>query len=689
MSAEGKKLRDAGLKWLERIEAAGKLEKTWMDDADKAVVAYTGEQSKAETATAEGVAYDFNILFANVETIVPAVINSPPAPDIRRRFGSDDPVAKDLAEIMERAIRVQVDDSSLQVELEAMAQDGFLAGRGLVRIRFESDFEGGETTDEELAAEDRKEDRKPPLSPAVERAKNERCTFEAVSWRDFRHGPAKRWEDIPWAAYRHHMPPDEMEEFADADMLGQQASAEDSALGDDDHQVWEIWEKRTRNVWFVRGTDGKVLKKVADPLELSRFYPHNTPIQPIELNGRLMPVNPFSIYRRLADELDVTTKRIRIITKQLKVKGWYGISATDLQNVLNADDNEFVPIADAEIWAKNGGLQGAVTFWPVEKLIVVLAQLYQSRDQTKQSIYEITGISDIVRGASDARETAAAQNIKSQWGSLRIQKMQRMMERAARELFVMMSEIIPSKFSPETLQRITEIQLVPTQQELTPVPLQQPQVPQDAPPEAQQQALQQAQAQQQQAEQARLGKIKHLEALKLLMSEKLSMFYRVDVETDSTVRADLTRQKTEATEFMTAASGYFNSVGPLVSSGQLPVELAGEIFSSFARMFNLGKSVEDALDKMISMAKQGGAGGQKPKTDPKAEAAAAEQKRKAEDAAVDRDIKMQGSQLDMQIKRDNAQTEAAIKGTELQIKQLQLQMVQRQLSAQQFGMGGF
>lgn len=676
MTPQGKALREAGKKWLARIEAAGKAEKVWMDDADVAVKAYTGEGNKVDTSTAgSGVAYDFNIQFANVETIVPAVINSAPAPDIRRRFGSDDPVAKDLAEILERAIRVQVDDSKLQTEMEAMAQDGFLAGRGVIRMRFMSDIVGGETTDEELGQ--RLDDEQPgavasevdegeskQAAAGTETVTNERIAFEAVSWRDYRHGPAKRWDDRPWDAFRHSIPNEEIDEFADAGLLASQADPEDDETASDaDRTVWEVWDKKSRTVIFVSAGDGKVLKKVPDPLGLSKFFPIPTPIQAIELTGRLMPVNPFSIYRKLAEELDTTTKRIRIITKQLKVKGWYGASPTDIQAILEADDNEFAPISDPEIWATNGGIQGAVAFWPVEKLIVVLTQLYQNREQTKQAIYEITGISDIVRGASKASETLGAQQLKSQWGSLRIQKMQRMMERAARDMFVMMAEVIPSKFSPETLQLITDVQIVPSEQDLTPAAA--PQVPPGAPPEAQQQAAQQAQ----QAEQARQQKLQHLTKLRALMAERLVSYYRIDVESDSTIRADLTRQKQEATEFMQAASGYFGAVAPLVQQGALPMEVAVEIFSSFSRMFNLGKTVEDALDELVKMAKEKAS--QPPPEDPaKAQAAADAEAKKQE-----LQLRQQGAatkakldELELQIKQTDGQAKAALEAEKLALE---------------------
>ncbi len=751
-AGKGAALRDTGRKWLERIKAAEADEKRFLDDAAVATAVYRGKGAPKTDGSSDTAPFDFNILFSNVETIVPAVINSAPAPDIRRRFGADDPAARDFAQLLERAISVQIDDSRLQSELEAMAQDGFLAGRGIVRLRFMSDFVGGEITDGELkeiaeedAAGEQGADGDGAYAGAgksgighASRAQaanaatgnpaggngtdngvggidnaagggahndagngvtengggetaNERIVFEAVSWRDYRHGKAKRWDQRPWEAFRHSIANDDYDRFVDgalvafqADDTGVSLQADDGGDKDADHEVWEVWDRKSRTVLFIGAGDGKVLKQVADPLGWSGFFPTATPVQPIEVNGNLEPVNPFSIYRRLADELDTTTKRIRIITRQLKVKGWYGVSATDVQAVLEADDNEFVPIADAEVWAKNGGLQSAVLFWPVERLIVVLSQLYGLRDQTKQAIYEITGISDIVRGASNAAETYGAQQIKSQWGSLRIHKMQRMIERASRDLFVMMAEVIPAKFSPQTLQKMTDVQLLPSAQDLTPVapkPL-----PQGLSPEAERQAQQAAAQEASQAEAARQKKLQHLAALNGLMHERVTAGYRIDVETDSTVRADVTRKKQEATEFMSASSAFFASVGPLVQQGVMPANAAITIYGSFARLFNLGKAIEDVLDDLIAKVQQGG--GVPPQQDGQPDAAAATEKRRQEAAQIDQQIKLQNAEVERQIKRENASLDLQIKNAELQIKTNQLSAVQRQLQLQQLGLAG-
>lgn len=663
---DGEALRKEGRRWIERIDASEKLEKTWIDDAEKAVTAYTGEKSNSVDTR-----YDFNILYANVETIVPAIINSPPQPDIRRRFADDDPVAKDGSELLERSIRIQVDDSRLQTEMESAAQDAFLAGRGLVRLRFKADVEG-EVDNEELheLAEDvadegnhgsdgRPDDYEQGRSgeaadrneaaPAAAGAdlvssnapsvKNERICFEAVSWRDYRHGPAKRWEDRPWEAFRHSIPMEDLEAFADNALTAAQVVPEDKIeRGDTDNDVviWEIWCRKTKKVKFVEYDTGKVLKVVDDPLGLSNFYPICTPIQPIEVTGRLMPVNPFAIYRKLADELDTTTKRINAITDQMRVRGWYPGDATELANMLEAGDVDFVPLSNPEIWAQNGGIEGAVAFWPIEKFIQALRELYVAREATKQAVYEITGISDIVRGATKATETLGAQQIKSQWGSLRIQKMQRMMERAARDLFVMMAEIIPGKFSAETLQKMTGIQLIPTEQDLQPLPPP-PQPPMDpnAPPEQQQQMqqmFQQAMGQYQQAEQQRQKKLAHMQALNDLLNDDVARFYRIDVESDSTVRADLTQKKQDQAEFLQGAAAYFQGIVPAIEIGAISQEGAIEIFAATARLFTLGKSTEDALEREIASAKEKAA---QPKP-PNPEQVKAESEAKAADADAQR-----------------------------------------------------
>ena len=76
----------------------------------------------------------------------------------------------------------------------------------------------------------------------------------------------------------------------------------------------------------------------------------------------------------------------------------------------------------------------------MDPTVKALQQLYVQRDAIKQTIYEVTGIADILRGASDPRETLGAQQIKQQWGSLRIQMLQKQVAEIAESVARQASE---------------------------------------------------------------------------------------------------------------------------------------------------------------------------------------------------------------------------------------------------------
>jgi len=598
-------LERIGKRWVDRIRAQEKAEEDWIDDAEGAEVAYLAND-KSDTASKGHEVPDFNILHSNVETIVPSIYNSTPAPDIRPRHNAKDDLAKQVADIFERVIAAQIDDNVLDTEIEATAQDTFLAGRGITRIKFDADEEPVIEVD--------------AMGMPVEsvRLVNERVIFENVSWRDYRFGPCKRFKDRPWEAFRHCISQEELERITD-DEIAQAYSGETPTEKEElDVDVWEIWCKETRRVYFVVEASGKVVSIKDDPLGLSKFFTVPNIIQPIKSTHNTLPVCPYRVYRSLAEELDTATDRINAIMSGLRVRGLIAGDAEPLELLSEAGDNEFVPVPNVENLVAAGGIEKAVMWWPIETAIAVLQQLYVQREQTKQTIYEITGISDIIRGQGDASETATAQNIKTQWGSLRIKKMQRLIERHVRDLFKLAAEVISQHFSYQTISKASGIQIAPEMMPLLGQPFD---------------------------------------------------HYRIDVESDSTVRADLTKSRQEMASFLEGTASFLQTMAPII--GQAPAT-AGPIidmYASFARQFSLGKSGEDALDQLAELAKQAAA---QPRPNPEAEAKKAEmqfemEKFKAEQQgkAEERQLKMVGMQLDNQLKR----RELGLKGQELDLEE--------------------
>ena len=425
-----------GEKWIQRIKESEKREKYWRADAHAAEEMYANKDRALASSNQPETRTRFNILHSNVETIVPAIYNSSPEPDIRSRWISrneEDSAAKDVGRLLERSIKVQTDDNELDEAVEMAVQDGFLAGRGVARVRYAADVEQvveGEGKDAVVIDQ---------------RTINERLEFENVSWRDFRMGPGTTWRDVQWVAFRLVLPKETVQDLTDGEVLDHETRYGNSTAATDDPEreqhkdsliIWEIWHKAERKVLFLREGDGMIIKREDDPLGLSGFFPMPRPLTPIHLTGETTPVCPYSIYRQLAEELDIISKRIKLITTGLKVRGVIVGDAPNLQELAEANDNELVVGKDLEGIAQTGGLDNAISWWPIEQAVAVLQQLYQNRELTKQAIYEITGISDIIRGQTDPRETLGAQDIKTQWGSIRIQKMQRLVQRMVRDIFV-------------------------------------------------------------------------------------------------------------------------------------------------------------------------------------------------------------------------------------------------------------
>lgn len=569
---------EIGREWMRRIRASEKADEAWIDDATEAEVAYLHDD-RAE----RGRVYDLNILHSNIETIAPSLYNSTPVPDIRERFragasDADTSAARVVAQVIERALMVQIDDGRLDTEAEDMVHDALLAGRGVLRVRFDADVQtipaapvvdpmtGQPVIDPATGA--------PAMTPERRVATNERLVYEAVSWRDYREGPAKRWRDVPWIAFRHCLPREEVDRIRDPELreaLGSSDPVEEPiGEAEDDVILWEVWCRESRRVYMVVDASSELLSQRDDPMELSGFFPCIKPVQPLGVTGRRTPVVPFKVYRSLAKELEDVTRRIGRIVDGLRVRGLFVGEAGDLERLAEASDNVLIPVANLEQFAQVGGLDRAISWWPLDAAIATLRELYAARDQTKAMIYEVTGISDIVRGQGKATETATAQEIKAQWGSLRIRRLQRQVERGIRDVFVLSAEIIGAKFSPETLQRMTGIAIPP-------------------------------------------------DALALL-SRPLD-HYRIDVESDSTVRADLTRRRGEMGQFLEGTGAFFGTMAPLVAQAPQLASPVAELYAAFARQFSLGKQAEDAIEMLAAMARQAGA---QPPPPPPAEAAKAD-----------------------------------------------------------------
>lgn len=589
-----------------QLKMADKEEREWRLDADRIERIYRGEPSsgtrrarrggKANSGEARAV-HRMNILWSNTEILKPAIYQGTPKPDIRRRNVSKvgvppDPqqkTARGTAMVLERAVEYSLDQYSFDDEIELDVLDSLLPGRGVSRIRyiptFSKDQEEFEVTqapadlefgiserffngDQEID-EGQVQQRGDGSLFGITEAEDlvyEECRIEHVPWDDYRQAPAKRWKDVWWVAFRHLMTRKQLTTEFPGKGKAVKLDWEPKGLKDEDREdqhddafkraeVWEFWDRRKRQVIYVAVGHKEALRVDEDPLSLTDFFPNPEPLLSMKTGRTLVPVPEYTLYEDQANELDRMTARIDLIVKELKVRGVYDSAMTQVKQLLKEGaDNRLVGIDNWQRFVEKGGLDGVVDWLPIDRFAEVLTVLYAQRAAVIQQIYELTGISDIFRGSTDPKETKGAQQLKAQFGSLRLKPRQARVARYVRDIFRIKAEVIAEQFSRETVALMTGLEVS--------------------------------------------------DEMMQLMRDEGQRGFSIDVESDTTVAPDEQKDKQEIVEFLAALGGFAQAAA---ASG-LPPEISAAFALWASRRFKVSREVEELLEAFA--AGQAGGGGQ-------------------------------------------------------------------------------
>lgn len=587
-------------RWNLELKLADKREDDWRKKATKVLNRYRQKDAKKNS---------FNILWANTETLRPALYNSVPNPDVRRRFKDGDKLGKAVSEVLQRCISYSCDTYDFDQGIKSDVLDMLLPGRAVSRIRYIPTLEQvGVTPETHEEGEEQHEPAGEALEGDTEELTWEQVVVERVQWDDFRHGLGKDWNEVPWVGFRHKLTRDEMvEKFGE---VGEDIPLDDP--DDDDIRqekdnsvadlfktatIWEIWVKEDKQVLFICPSYKEApAMEVDDPLNLVGFYPIPRPMYAVEDASSLVPTPLYELYKEQAEELDRISTRINKIIGGLKFRGIYDATITELSELMRGEDNDLIPSNGVTALIERGGLEKAIWFMPIEMAAKVLQILYEQRESAKKVIYEITGIADIVRGASVASETATAQSIKDKWSNIRLKRMQQEVQRYIRDLIRLKAEIIAEKFQLETLKQMTGLKF-PMMAEKQQAMMQYQQ--------AQMQAQQQAQMAQQQGQQAAPPQmpppppdVPAWEEIIEVLRDDAQRSYKVDIETDSTIAATVDQDMQSLQQVTQAMGVVLKEFMPLVQMGDLPVEAMKELLMTISRRARFGNALEDALDKM-------------------------------------------------------------------------------------------
>ena len=607
----------------------------------------------------------YDLFWASTEILKPAIYARPPKPVVAPMFNDRRKLYVTTAEMLERSVTSAYERSGLDEAMICARDDLIFYNRGQLWVTYEK-------------------------SDSVQQV----C-LEHLDRKDFLHPPARKWGELPWVARRAWMTRKEMtKRFTYKKSKGALLS---TGLNEQDegHEgkagVWEIWHKADNRVyWVVPGCEN-ILDENPPHYDLQGFFPCPRPAYGTLKPRSLMPVPDYLRYESHFRKINSLTLRIYNLLDMVRMKGLIagGGDVGEAIEQLMKDDSDtsiLIPVPGALI---SGGSAGNFVQWmPVAEIAAAIAGLIEARRELFADYDRLSGISDIMRGETQASETLGAQRLKSQYGSVRVKEKCDELVRVARDITIIASEMMAEYFSQKTLLDMSQMD-IPTkaelekqvkkieadaEKEMKDLAAKAKAMMQEAQQSGQQPTPEQAQQAKAQFDHAQQAIIAHYgpmlqkagdtipieDVMKLLRDNKARNF-AFEIETDSTILADETEAKASATEFYTAFTGGIQGLMGAASMGEPVIRAAAEVLKYTLSPYRPPRSVIAAIDDMLDAAPELAKRAAETAADSKDQGPAAELV-KAQQTLADAKMK------EVEVKGMTAQAEAQAKVQDLQLK---------------------
>ena len=588
----------------------------------------------------------FNIYYANTQILESALYAQLPKPVVSRKYTDyNDDVARVAALIIERNITQDLDDpcDTFDSVMRHCVQDRLVPGLSQAWLRIETD------TEDVLVPPTPGSD--PETEPTTyKKITDQRVVIDYIFWNDFLWSPCRVWEERRWVARKAYM---------DRSALVKRFGAEKGnacplnytvVLASDNEQgstpkedvlkkaiVYEIWDRTTKKVFWYCKDYPQMLDEKDDPLLLNGFEPCPQPMLANISTSNTVPRPDYYMIQDQYIELDNINNRISKLVQACKVVGVYDKAAGAVSRMLTeGTDNELIPVDDWGMFAEKNGLKGTIDWLPLEQVVTALRELNAAREVIKGQIYELTGIADIVRGATKASETLGAQQIKAQFASVRIKKLQDEVARFAADLMRIKAELMVKHFDPEILLKKSNIMATGNDEWVEP-------------------------------------------AMELLTTEE-GFEWRITVNADTLAQADYAMEKQDRIEMLSTVSGYLEKAVPVMTQFPQAATLVVSIMKWAIAGFKNADEIEGMLDRELT-ALETKAKEPPPPPQPSPE----EQKLQAEMAKMQADQQMEMARLQAEqaMEKERAQIELTQDrekhALELQKMQMEMEMERRKL----------
>jgi len=557
-----------------------------------------------------------NLFWSIVNTLKPALYAQPPRAMVSRRYQNRNITAHIAAQLLERCTVYQVEQNGYDSAVSRSIDDYLVAGQGCVWVRYEPVFESEvsrvpvfeqpqgpmEGPDEPMEQpvyvtqdgqpvdpQQVKRDDMQPVDPQqvkrddmgyyidgepVETLQDERVVVDYIHWSDLLFEPARTWAEVRKVARKTHITKREFQEKFGTDVYNSFIYSQEKAETEIEKEVkrgricvYEVWDKDAGKVTWIAEGYNEILKESEPYLEFDGFFPCPEPLFSTLSATGLLPRPDICFYEDQQDTLNQLCTKAQDIAKYIKVITIGDAAEPGLVNMLSAKNGSHISIANYGKYAANGGIKTAYEVLSMAEHAAMLTVLHDAIEREKQQVYDITGISDIVRGVSNASETLGAQEIKSQYAQSRIAARQRKVAKYCRDLVHLIAQVIKNHFQPETIVKMAGVELEMAGVELD-----------------------------EDIQEFIFGAID-------LLRKNADSDFKVEIETDSTKFTDIVEARQSAVELTNALGGLFNSLLPYAESIPQLVPVISELTLFTARQFEAGREVygklESALTEML------------------------------------------------------------------------------------------
>lgn len=620
-------------RWTTEFSAAKKFVKPWHKQADTAFRRYLDDR-KEEKGDVGDFTQRLNLFNSNITTLQSMLYGRIPKVDVDRRYADqDDDVARVAGEILQRILNTDIEDAGEDYSyvLRSALGDRLVGGLGTARVKYDFNSKKSEVPEQthpetgEVIAE----------AYTDESIEDEWVDVNYTHWRDLLWSPCRTYAELRWRAYRVYMTRDELiARFKDMgksiplNSKGPDFDPKDGKKKDEvwnQAEVWEIWDKQNKQVfWFVEGYD-KVLDRKPDFLKLEGFFPEPPPLMSNLTTNKYLPKPDYTIAQDLYNDIDVLETRIALLTEACKAVGVYEKGNDGIQRVLmEGVENQLIPVDNWAAFSEKGGLEGGISWLPIEQVAKTIEILSAKQGEKINQLYQVTGMADILRGASTMAASATEQAIKAKFASIRVQALQDEFARFASDLMRLKAEIISKHYQPYCILKQSNIQMTPDAQ-------------------LAQQAVQ-------------------------LIKDPAAARWKIVVKPESLAMVDYAQLKQDRTEYINALAVFLQSAAPILEMDQSATGTMLELLKWGLAGFKGSQEIEGVLDRAISDFKkqQQAQGGQKKPSPEEVKAQAEIKKTEMELQKVQ--MQAQGDMAENQQKQQLAQQEFGMKQQQMQLE---------------------